>query len=227
MLMPILRLVLIYALLIMAVVGVFNRDTLMLLAFGEKTSRMPAAEASPAPAATATAEVRPAAQPEPAKVVAPVYPPVEKTVSAETDATAAPAPAPSAPGTSGIASLQTPVATPQAAAPQPVAEALPPAVPSGELDAARRAYWTGNFDEAETLLTQLTKASPENPDLFGELGNFHFSQGHQAEAAAAFHRAGELLVEQGRAPQAMSLLAVLQQLDPEKAAQLAARTQSR
>lgn len=219
MLTPILRLVMIYVLLALVVVGVFNRDKLIRLVTGqggtpvaEAPASMPAPQAETAPAEAAAQDSAPA--------TLNFAPPV------------APAPAqPTMPGQS--VQLQTPVApAPNATvqpgiAPAPAPQALPtaPAMPDIDLaqaiNAARQAYWTGDPDGARSQLEALTAAHPDNADLFGELGNFHFSSGDYPAAAQAFEQAGTLLARQGRGAQAMALLPVLQRLDPARAEALA------
>lgn len=139
MLMPILRLVLIYLVLAAAVVGVFNRDKLGQLVFGaEQSETAPMTASAPAPQEATPLAAQPAeitapvatSQPEP-QPAQPQYPPasLDETVAA---APVQPTPAPMQPtplaGSSarGSSTLQTPM-PPQAAAPQvPVAQETTP-----------------------------------------------------------------------------------------------------
>lgn len=185
MLIPILRLVLIYVVLILAVVGVFNRDSLMRLLRDD-----PPAVAAPslAPAAPAPVMSAPAA---PAQLETPV---VETPVTTEvTEAT----------------------------------EAATEADLAIAINAARVAYWAGDVAGARAQLIALAGAHPDNADLRGELGNLYFSQRDYPAAATAYLEAADLLIAQERHARASGLLPVLQQIDPQKAATLAARLQNR
>jgi TolA-binding protein len=203
--MPILRLVVIYLVLALAVVAVFNRDKLGRLVFGDPPAEVAAASAQPMA---------------PAQPVAP--------------APASPAPAPPpAPGQPAPGVLQTPQPTP--AAPVPAASPAPQAAPdravepdlAEALNAARSAYWSGDIAGAGDRLAALAAAHPDNPDLHGELGNFRFANRDYAGAADAYLRAGELLIAEGRQGQASGLLPVLRQIAPDKAQTLATRLQLR
>lgn len=231
MLTPVLRLVLIYVLLALVVVGVFNRDKVMRLVTGQGTETVAEAPAVPVGAAEPAAPGNAAAQD--TAPAAPTYAAPETAAQPQAQAVA-PAPAQStAPGQN--AQLQTPVApgtapavTAQpgtAPAPAPQAQPVAPTAPDAELvqavNAARQAYWAGDLDGARSQLDALVAAHPDNPDLFGELGNLHFSTGDYPAAAQAYEQAGKLLVQQGRGSQAMALLPVLQRLDPAKAEALA------
>jgi hypothetical protein len=189
MLIPILRLVLIYVVLTLVVVGVFNRDSLMRLLRDD-----PPAVAAPSLAPAAPAPAAPA----------PVM-----------SAPAAPAP---------IAQPQSPaVETPPATAVTEVTEAdLATAI-----NAARVSYWAGDVAGARAQLIALAGAHPDNADLRGELGNLYFSQRDYPSAATAYLEAADLLIAQERHARASGLLPVLQQIDPQKAATLAARLQNR
>lgn len=206
--MPILRLVMIYLVLALVVVGVFNRDRLIAL-FGDEPAQAVASE--PVPETEQAAPVEPAAP-----------------------ATTAEATTPAEPAASGNVPyvLQTPSSPMPAAQPQ----AHPPAAPStsapGDEDlavavnAAREVYWSGDLAGAEARLTALAESHPDNADLQGELGNFYFTQRNYPAAATAFLRAGEILVSEGRYAQAAALLPVLGQIDYEKAQLLAQKLQS-
>jgi hypothetical protein len=190
MLIPILRLVLIYVVLTLVVVGVFNRDSLMRLLRDD-------------PPAVAAPSLAPAA-------------PI----------TAAPAPVMSAPAPSAsIAQPQTPVVeTPPATA---ATEAATEADLAIAINAARVSYWAGDVAGARAQLIALAGAHPDNADLRGELGNLYFSQRDYPSAATAYLEAADLLIAQERHARASGLLPVLQQIDPQKAATLAARLQNR
>lgn len=86
------------------------------------------------------------------------------------------------------------------------------------LNAARQAYWSGDIERARQEYTGLIERLPDNPDLYGELGNLHYAQGDWAAAAGAYYEAGTRLVKQGRLAQARHLLSVVRGLDKDKAA---------
>ena len=254
MLMPILRLVLIYVALILAVMAVFNRDKLGRLVFGDPEpqraatstpaptpapiapSPAPAAPTASAPAPVQSAQVQPAPM-QPAAPSAPSQPVVDQYPPASFEP-GQPMPAPQAAPQPGM--LQTPTATPPAPAPQPAAPRtaledrpepalpidMPPAIATA-LNDARNAYWAGDADTAESLLQQLVAANPDNPDLHGELGNLRFTRRNHAGAADAYMQAADLLIAQGRRSQAAALVPVMSQIDPDKALALATRLQTR
>ena len=66
------------------------------------------------------------------------------------------------------------------------------------LQRARRAYWNGEFEQAEAAYMDMIEAFPGDADAFGELGNVYQSMGKQEraldayyEAAVRLHAAGE------------------------------------
>jgi len=245
MLMPALRLLLIYCVLALVVVGVFKRDMISQLILGEPEPVVAVSEPEPEPVA------EPVPVPEVAQAEAPASATPAEVASAPEPQPVDPAPAEAA-GPGKISGLQTPVADgasagasaempvvrhpePQAAAttretvfPTPPAEPTePPAAVTSEpasepsVAAAREAYWKGKYKEAEAMLRALIAADPENPDLVGELGNLQYAQRQFPQAAESYAKAAELLVAQGSGAQAQRLVAVLQQIDPAKAAALA------
>jgi len=74
-------------------------------------------------------------------------------------------------------------------APMPLADSGPP---SREMliQAARRAFWNGEFETAEATYMTAISRYPEDPDLFGELGNLYRSMGEQARSLDAYFAAG-------------------------------------
>lgn len=202
---PILRLVLIYLALIAAVVAVFNRERLAGLFPGGDSAPAPVAAVAPARSQPAPAGAVTSAPPQPAPPAVAV----------------APAPAP------GAATLTPPVATapaPSAAAPDEAAKAMAIA---NAVNAARAAFWAGDVEGARAQMLALSRAHPTNPEVLGELGNLHFTLRDFPAAAEAWHRAGILLIEQGQGPQGRGFFPALSMIDPDKAADLAARAQGR
>jgi len=247
MVMPFLRLFVIYFVIALAVIGIFKRDAVSRFVFGEPetVATAPAEEtATPEPEAPKAAEaVEPKAEPPaaPAPLAAPV---------ADTEAADAPEPvsghghdgalqmpvvdaAPAASADEGTRMAALPEPTPEptpepAEAPQKEA-AAPAEAPaaSGTLADARKAYWAGNVEKAGAILADLAKASPDDPQILGELGNFQYAQRQFAGAAESYLRAGELLIAKGQGAQAQALVPVLQQLDPQKAGALVQALQAK
>lgn len=77
---------------------------------------------------------------------------------------------------------------------------------------ARQSYWNDEVDKAIGEYLSLSARFPRNADIFGELGNIYFQQGHLALAAKAYYDAALLLLEQGEIERASSLLEVLGRL---------------
>jgi len=92
-----------------------------------------------------------------------------------------------------------------------------------QLEQARQHYWGRDMPAAEQAYRRLTEAHPERADVWGELGNFFFSQREMVQATDAYYRAIELLIEQGDAERARQLLGTMHQLDAVKANELETR----
>jgi len=77
---------------------------------------------------------------------------------------------------------------------RPRAEGLPAEAPPPMRDdlvqRARRAFWNGDFEAAETAYIALVSAYPEDADGFGELGNLYQSMGRTDAALDAYFEAG-------------------------------------
>jgi hypothetical protein len=74
---------------------------------------------------------------------------------------------------------------------------------------ARRAYWNGNFDAAERVYMDAITAYPDDPDLFGELGNLYQAMGLDDRALDAYFEAARRLQASGeleKMSQVMDLL---------------------
>ena len=217
MIMPFIRLLTIYALVIIAVVAFFKRDTLMQFSgatFGWPASQTAAAEdaGTPDPEGEQTAEAGPVVDP----VVEPVTDPEPQT--ARTDL-----PVIQMPTSDPEAEASPPEAAPTAAAiAQPSVDKPAPDNTKTRLKAARQAYWNGDMDGARALYAALAKAAPNDPDVNGEFGNILFAQRQFGAAADAYLVTGRLLVQQGQRQQVQPIIAVLQNIAPEKAATLRA-----
>ncbi|MDQ7070913.1 MAG: hypothetical protein Q9M48_09290 [Rhodobacterales bacterium] len=225
MIMPFLRLVLIYVVVAAAAVVFFNRDTVLPMIgwpwFGGESAEM-AAENTPDDGAETTETA-----PEPAPQVVvnedtesdtaqPIQTPVANAVvepTATMSATVAETvqeTTPSTPSTTTAANADTADTT----APTPAAdlEAL--------RNEARQAYWNGDIAKTETMYKAMAAANPENVDVLGELGNLYFSQRRFDDAGTYYHMAAKQLISNGNTQQAMPLINVLQSIAPAKAAEL-------
>jgi len=95
------------------------------------------------------------------------------------------------------------------------------------VNTARAVFWSGDIEGARAQVQALVRAHPANADLLGELGNLHFALRDYPAAADAWYRAGLMLLDQGQGPGRRGFLQALSTIDPEKAADLAARAQGR
>lgn len=118
-----------------------------------------------------------------------------------------------------------PARTPVAAPVVPADSSPPQPEPAATLEAellqqARQAYWARNFDAAVTAYQKLLEADPENPDLYGELGNVYYSMGEWQKAGQAYYEAAQRLLARGQTQQLGYLLHVIEGLDRELADKL-------
>lgn len=216
MIMPFIRLVTIYIIVIVAVIAVFKRDQIMELA-GWSFDTPPAAQAEPEKPAQ-TAAVEPAT---PAPVVTPATAPAPVPQPAPEPAQEPPA-APAETQTVAEPEIEQPTVTP---APVAASKPAPQQTDSDlqtRLTEARRAYWAGDLAKAEALYVALAQDAPTNPDVNGELGNILYAQRRYAEAADAYLATGKLLVGHANPAQILSIIGVLQSIAPQKAQTLRA-----
>lgn len=126
-----------------------------------------------------------------------------------------------------------PQAPPQAMMQQPPARPPVPAGPSAATVeekpasstrelwiSAREEYHRGNIEGSISNYQQVIASSTDNYDAYGELGNVYLSRGKYREAASAYFEAASILVKQGQAGRARSLLPMLERLDRNKAEEL-------
>ena len=210
MIMPFLRLVAIYIVVILAAVLFFNRNTVMpLLGFdGEDDTPVVQTEtATGTSVAEAISEApKPVARPDAQAIVQPV---------AEAPVTERPPKYP----TADTAQIITPTAQP--AAPAPAVK--PAANLEIRLKEARQTYWSRDMAGAEARYKGLVNDFPDNADIKGELGNLYYAQRRNSEAAEMYHQAGLQLIKDGNPQQVMLLIGVLQAIAPAKAADLRQR----
>lgn len=216
MIMPFIRLISIYVVVILAVVAVFKRDQISELTgitLPWSQSETAAQAAAPPVASPATPPVTPPATPAQ----------VADTQEADTQESAPPITAPTQ-----QAAIQMP--TPDPVPDDEVAVVTAPTAPqtpatpapdtASRLNEARKTYWNGDVAGAQALYAALARDAPDNADVQGELGNILYAQRRYNEAADAYFITGKLLVEKGNTAQAMALINVLQSLAPDKAATL-------
>jgi tetratricopeptide (TPR) repeat protein len=86
-----------------------------------------------------------------------------------------------------------------------------------ELIQAREAFWNRDLAKAESLYSELTTKQPDYPDFWGEMGNVYLAQNKVKEAADAYYKAAELLIDEGRLRQVGQLMGVIHMADPDKA----------
>ena len=130
-----------------------------------------------------------------------------------------------------------PVPAAAAAAGEQSAVAAVPALPQQEggpaadlqleqqLKEARQHYWQHDIRGAESAYRALSETYPQNPDVWGEMGNFYFSLRRREPATEAYSRCIELLITQDKPAPARQLLSVLYRLDALKARELETRLQ--
>lgn len=225
---PVLRLVAIYLLVALAVVGLMKRDRVLAFfgvgAAGERPAVHAQDEGSAPAAENAARQAQPGAQ-EPAPLGAPVADAVQGMArSAAQSATRS--------GASEPAPLQAPLQAPQPAPAQaPLGTPAPPAAAPApasttsreQLYEARRTYWDRTPAEAIAIYRELLKADPDNIELNGELGNIYYMEGQRQDAARHYRRAAEAAIRAGERAQAEQLVSALRGLDPEAARALEAR----
>jgi len=206
MIMPFIRLLTIYALVIIAVVAFFKRDSVM--QFTSTTFGWPTSQAAP----EEEAEI---AEPSTETSTTPDDP--------EPQTAQASLPAIQMPVADSEGEAETPSATPNAAATaQPTMDNPTSDDTKTRLKAARQAYWNGDMDGARALYAALAKAAPNDADVNGEFGNILYAQRQYDAAADAYLVTGKLLVKKGQKQQVQPIIAVLQNIAPKKAATLRA-----
>lgn len=227
---PMLRLVFIYVAVVLAVLAVFNRDKVSQLVFGTEPAAVESTEMSGSDGESEADSVQAESQ------VTPVV--TDDTDNADHATSQAAAPASGTEPTDQAQDVQNSQhPTPQTSAtmprtagtPAPMTSPMAPQAPmtaaesqdlATQLNKARNAYRVGNLEEAEAVLTALAQDNADNPDVFGELGNLQLAQNKRPEAAEAYFRAGELLLQQNRYPQLLPLLSTLRMIAPDKAVEL-------
>jgi hypothetical protein len=88
------------------------------------------------------------------------------------------------------------------------------------LNQARQAYWQRHYDDAVVAYKKLLRMNPENPDLYGELGNLYYTMGAWELAGEAYYQASQRLLKTGQTAQLGYLLRVIKGLNPDLADKL-------
>ena len=86
---------------------------------------------------------------------------------------------------------------------------------------ARQAYWKNNMDESEKYYRSLAALEPQDPNVYGELGNVYYAQGKWQQAAESYYEAALRLLETGKKDQVNYLHRVIKGLDTDSAEKLA------
>ncbi|GEM_PF-1694771 len=93
------------------------------------------------------------------------------------------------------------------------------------LQKARQFFWQRNIQAAEAAYRELGDSYPENPDVWGEIGDFYFNLQQREPAAYAYSRCIELLIRQDKHERAQQMLDILYRLDAPRARELALQLQ--
>lgn len=89
-----------------------------------------------------------------------------------------------------------------------------------QLVQARQYFWQRNLPAAEEIYTSLAESYPDNPDLWGEIGNFYYSLRKRVPMIEAYTRSAKLLIARGEPQRARQLVRILHQLGSPQARQL-------
>lgn len=120
---------------------------------------------------------------------------------------------------------QQPAGTDLVEVPQQPSVAAPDAMFKKQLNEARQYYWQHKPRAAEVAYQALAKAYPQNPDVWGEIGNFYFSLRQRKSVIEAYSRCVGLLIDQGEPMRARQLLNILYRLGAPEARELEIRMQ--
>ncbi|MCP5298803.1 MAG: hypothetical protein H6954_03760 [Chromatiaceae bacterium] len=84
------------------------------------------------------------------------------------------------------------------------------------LQAARHAFWNGDFESAEAGYMELLSDDPTDADIFGELGNLYEAMGQQVLALDAFYEAGVRLRQSGDRQKLSQVVEILKKAGDER-----------
>lgn len=85
---------------------------------------------------------------------------------------------------------------------------------------ARSAFQSGDSDKSISLYQELAELNPDDPNVYGELGNVFYAQGKWKQAGQAYYEAASRLLQHGQTGQVQYLYRVIQGLDQESADKL-------
>ena len=88
------------------------------------------------------------------------------------------------------------------------------------VQAARKAFWDGELEAAESAYLAYLEQFPEDANVHGELGNLYQSMGRTGEALDAYVRAGQGFLAMGDMKQLAQIVDLLQEADDPRAATL-------
>lgn len=89
-----------------------------------------------------------------------------------------------------------------------------------QLVQARQYFWQRNLQAAEEIYTSLAESYPDNPDVWGEIGNFYYSLRKRVPMIEAYTRSAKLLIARGDPRRARQLVSILYRLGAPQARQL-------
>jgi tetratricopeptide (TPR) repeat protein len=75
---------------------------------------------------------------------------------------------------------------------------------------ARRAFWNGDLEAAEAAYIEAIARYPDDPDLFGELGNLYVSMGRRQRALDAFYESALRLRATGESEKLSEVIDLLE-----------------
>ncbi len=123
-----------------------------------------------------------------------------------------------------------PATTPEMESPQdikpnasmpPVSDTAVVTLDPGQLwQQARAQVWAGQYERAIEQYQQLIELQPANYDAHGELGDLYLGMRRYEEAGSSYLEAGRQLIAAGYGHSAWRLLPMLNDIAPEKAAEL-------
>jgi len=88
------------------------------------------------------------------------------------------------------------------------------------LNNGRQAYWQGQYEQAVNSYQQAAELQPDNPDIYGELGNVYYRQGDWENAGESFYQAAVRLIKLNRPDRAAYMLSIISGLKKERATEL-------
>lgn len=207
MVMPFIRLLAIYAAVIIGITAFFQRDRIMDLA-GFSAPDTHEAEPSAEPVGTDDTDM-----------AATVTTGHGEQPSSD-PATPSKAEQSSDEGQEQSTDAQTPAPVGDVATAQPVARPTVAPDTTMRMNNARQAFWQGDMKGAEQQYRDLLNDHPDNVELNGELGNVLYSQQRFDDAAEFYFAAGKILISNGNSQQALPLFQILQGIAPERATAL-------